>query len=209
MPLRSANDQVSISLYSGIGGLRRLQSIVPNIRENAMINHLKSALCLLLCLAIAGNAACTTTHSIDATAGSIEQYNVGPGDEVELRFQDNSVKAVTVVTVDETGISGVDEQGETVNANYDDLKSVKFTAVDGCKTAKNTAKAVGIVAIVAVVAGAMAAAALTEGFSFGHHNGVPLFGAFVQPCLVRSQYPGFGETAKAVADSGVQLRLRK
>ena len=32
---------------------------------------------------------------------------------------------------------------------------------------------------------------------------------FVQPCLVWSQYPRVDETAKAVANSGVQLRLRK
>ena len=131
-----------------------------------MNNFFRNILCALLCLAIVGNAACTSMYTIDASAGAIEEHSIKPGDEVQLRFADHTLKAVTVTAVDETGITGTDGNGDTVTARYDELDAVIFSSVDGGKTAKNAGKAVGIAALVAVVVAAMGVVAVGEGLSY-------------------------------------------
>ena len=122
---------------------------------------LKKTLCTLLCLAIIGNAACTTTYIVDASAGAVAEHSIKAGDKVELQFADYTSTEVTVTAIDDDGISGTDTDGNPVTADYDELNSVVFTGIDGGKTAKNAGKAVGIAALAVVVAGAMAATAMS------------------------------------------------
>ena len=131
-----------------------------------MRSLLKNTLIALLCLAIAGNAACTSMHTIDATAGAVEEQSIEPGDKVELRYKDYSAQTITVSAIGETGISGTTDAGETITAEYEELESVMFSAIDGRKTAKNTAKAVGMAALYAIVAGVAIAGAAAQGFSY-------------------------------------------
>ena len=128
-----------------------------------MKNLLRITLFGLLCLAIVGNSACTSTHTIAANPGAVEQHNIKAGDEVQLRFADHTMQAITVTEVDENGISGVDSNGKAITAAYKDLDSVVFTSVDGGKTARNAGKAVGFVALVAVVVAAVGVATLSQG----------------------------------------------
>lgn len=133
-----------------------------------MRNLCKNTLCALLCLAIVGNAACTSTYTIAPSAGAVEEHSIKAGDEVELRFVDHTMRAITVTGVDENGISGIDSNGDTVTAEYSELDSVIFESVDGGKTAKNAGKAVGIAALVAVVVAAIGIAALGEGMAYSY-----------------------------------------
>lgn len=122
----------------------------------------RNALCALLCLAIVGNAACTSMYTIDGSAGAVEEHSIKPGDEVQLRYADHTMKAIKVTAVDETGIAGTDINGDSVAARYEELDAVIFKSIDGGKTAKNAGKAVGIAALVAVVVAATGIAALGD-----------------------------------------------
>lgn len=131
-----------------------------------MKSLLKNTLVALLCLAVAGNAACTSMHTIDATAGAVQEQSIKPGDKVELRYKDYSTKTIKVSAVDQTGISGTTDAGETITADFEELESVTFSAIDGRKTAKNTAKAVGMAALYAIAAGVAIAGAAAQGYSY-------------------------------------------
>ena len=126
---------------------------------------IKNTLYALLCLAIVGNAACTSMQTIDGTANAVQEETIKPGDEVILLYVDGSITEITVTSVTESDITGVDMNGDTITAAYADVETVSFTAVDGGKTAKNTAKAVGFVALIAIVAGAAAVSAM-DGFTY-------------------------------------------
>ena len=128
-----------------------------------MKNLFKNTLFALLCLAIVGNSACTSTRTFAASPEAVEHHSIKAGDEVQLRFTDHTMTAITVTAVDENGISGIDSNGQELTAAYDDLDSVVYTSVDGRKTAKNAGKAVGIAALVAVVVAAVGVAMLGQG----------------------------------------------
>lgn len=127
-----------------------------------MKNFYQTILCALLCLAIVGNAACTSMYTIDASAATVAEHSIKHGDKVHLRFADLTQKTITVTAVDESGISGHDTHGDEVTARYEELDAVIFEGIDGGKTAKNAGKAVGVAALIAVVVAAVGVAAAGE-----------------------------------------------
>lgn len=76
-----------------------------------------------------------------------------------------SQKEITVTGVGEAGITGTDSDGVNAVANFTELGAISLVEIGGRKTAKNAGKAIGTVALSALVVGAVIAGAFGE-FSY-------------------------------------------
>lgn len=94
----------------------------------------KFYLTFFLCVAIVGNSACsTTTYRIGPSAAAMKHYGVGRGDVVLVRYANSNdarssrrSEQVRITGVNHSGISGIGENGEAVNAGYDEIFEIEY-----------------------------------------------------------------------------------
>lgn len=118
----------------------------------------------MLCVAIFGNAACTSMARIDATPAALEANDIEPGDRVTLVFNTGFQEDVTIETIDDSGIRGTREDGRPVTAGFGEIWKIEARKFDGRKTAVNAGKGF-LYAIVGIAyVGAMTAEALARSY---------------------------------------------
>jgi len=130
-------------------------------------------LALVLSAAILGNSACSTTERQFMIAGGGSLYGIAPGETVWLRYAENrDNQKVLIRTIDEKGITGDDEHGQPLVANWADLYEVgerqSPAAQDRSRSAASTAAESVAYAIGAAALGAFAVAVCVGGTMAGN-----------------------------------------
>ncbi len=119
----------------------------------------QQALIAILCMAIIGNTACTSTQTIHASQQAITASKIHAGDKVTLNYTDGSDERIKVVNIGAEDISGTADDGRMIIANYDDIVSMDHKEVEVIKSA---GAAVGLVALGAILVGAAAVGAFAS-----------------------------------------------
>jgi len=114
---------------------------------------LKTALFGILCLAMAGNTACTSMQTADASQDALAQKRIRVGDKVTLQYARGNAEQIRLTRINADGVSGIANDGRTVTASYDDIISLQHKDVQVLRSA---GAAVGAVALGAVLVGAVA-----------------------------------------------------
>ncbi|MGI9201176.1 MAG: hypothetical protein ACR2QL_08965 [Woeseiaceae bacterium] len=126
--------------------------------------RLKQVLLVMLCFAMIGNSGCTTTHNVYASPEALAEKKIKVGDKVTVHYTSGHSEIVKLTEIGEESLSGVADDGRSVELDYDDLLSLEHKDVHVLKTA---GAAVGVVALGAVLVGAVAVgsmAAMAGGF---------------------------------------------
>jgi len=97
----------------------------------------KYYLTVLLCVAIAGNSACsTTTHRLGPSQAAINHYEIGKGDAVLIRYvnegdsrSSSRSEFVQITNISDGGITGVGESGKTVNVGFTEIFQIEYIHV--------------------------------------------------------------------------------
>ena len=90
-------------------------------------------LTILLCAAIVGITACsTTTQRLGPSEAAMNNYGIGKGDTVLIRYANkddprssNRSNLVQITEITGVGISGVAENGSAVNVGYDEIFQIE------------------------------------------------------------------------------------
>ena len=115
--------------------------------------RLKQALLVTLCFAMIGNTGCTTTQTINASPEALAEKKVVVGDKLTVHYTSGHSELVKLTEIGEESLSGIADDGRTVELDYDNLLTLEHKEVDVLKTAGAT---VGVVVLGAVLVGAVA-----------------------------------------------------
>jgi hypothetical protein len=128
-----------------------------------MNNRLKQALLAMLCFAIFGTMGCTTTHTVHASPEAMAEKKIKVGDKVTVHYAGGHSESVKLINIGEESLSGIAEDGRTVDLDYDNLLSLEHKDVNVLKTAGATVGVVVLGAVVLAGAGAGAMIAIAGG----------------------------------------------
>ena len=105
-----------------------------------MSNRSRPFLTFLLCTAVLGISACsTTTHRLGPSQAAINHQGLANGDIVLVRYaneddaRSSSSEQIRITGINESGISGTGENGEAVYAEYDELFQIEYIKVGAIK----------------------------------------------------------------------------
>ena len=128
-----------------------------------MQHRYRQLLTIMLCMALVGNVACSTTvQRFKPSQAVLSHHGIAEGDTVLLRYLDDiggtnrvssSSEEIKVTSISKIGISGTSEDGEPVAANYDELFQIEVGKSGANKT---VARAGFIAACIALAANAVA-----------------------------------------------------
>ena len=101
---------------------------------NRRSNHY---LTILLCAVIATNAACsTTTQRLGPSQAAVSHHGIEKGDTVLVRFANfgnarssSRSEQIQITGITKIGISGIDENGKVVNADYGEIFQIEYEKV--------------------------------------------------------------------------------
>jgi hypothetical protein len=89
----------------------------------------------IMCIVMLANTACTSMQSIDASEVAMTEMKIRPGDKVTLNYTYGNVEEVKLISIDETGVSGLAKDGRTVVVDYEHLISMDHEEIRALKTA--------------------------------------------------------------------------
>ena len=99
------------------------------MKEDEMNKRSRRFLTALLCTAIFSNSACsTTTQRLGPTQAAMNNYGIGKGDTVLIRYSNGSEK-IRIIGINESGISGIGKNGEAVNVGYHKIFQIEYEKV--------------------------------------------------------------------------------
>jgi hypothetical protein len=104
----------------------------------------KQAVLITLCCTLLGSAGCTTMESMDGTQEALAEEKIRVGDKVFLHYNGGRSYEVEITNIGDESVSGEEENGRKIVANYEDLSSVGHKRVEVLKTVGAT---VGIIAL--------------------------------------------------------------
>lgn len=119
-----------------------------------MNNGLKRALLLVFCIAQLGSIGCTTMESVQGSPEALAQKNIRAGDRVTLQYVNGHSDRVKLTDIGSESLTGIADDGRTIEVAYADLLSLDHKKVEVLKSAS---AAVGMVVLGAAVIGAAAA----------------------------------------------------
>ena len=115
--------------------------------------RLKQALLVTLCFAMIGNTGCTTTQNVNASPEAMAEKKIKVGDKVTVHYTSGHSELVKLTEIGEESLSGIADDGRSVELDYDNLLTLEHKEVDVLRTAGAT---VGMVVLGAVLVGAVA-----------------------------------------------------
>ena len=139
-------------------------------KDNEMNNRRRQFLAVLLCAAIFSSTACsTTTQRIGASQAAMNHHGLASGDVVLVRYANKNdarsnsrSEQIRITSINESGISGIGEKGEVVDATYDEIFQIEYKKVGSINsdnpTLMGAAKVVEVTSKVLFVAACIAAA---------------------------------------------------
>jgi len=92
-------------------------------------------LTILLCVAVISSSACTTTtHRVGPSQAAMDNYGIGSGDYVLVRYANkddprssSSSELVEVTQISRTDISGIGEHGNAISIGYDKIFQLEIS----------------------------------------------------------------------------------
>ena len=118
-----------------------------------MNTRLQQALLVTLCFAMIGNAGCTTMHHVNGSPEALAEKKIKVGDKVTVHYTSGHSETLKLTEIGEDSLSGIADDGRSVEIDYDNLLSLDHKEVNVLKTA---GAAVGVVVLGAVLVGAVA-----------------------------------------------------
>ncbi len=103
---------------------------------------------VLLMIAMLCTAACTTTRSVAPTQEAAVAHDIKPGDEVTLKFMDETEQIISVTALSDDGIRGIAADASVVEARWGELHQVEIRRVSTGKTAGVALAAVGATVLI-------------------------------------------------------------
>jgi hypothetical protein len=102
-------------------------------KDNEMNNRRRQFLAVLLCAAIFGNSACsTTTQRLGPTQAAMNHYGIGKGDTVLIRYANESdprsssrSEKIRIIGISKVGITGTGDAGKAVTVGYDEIFQIE------------------------------------------------------------------------------------
>jgi hypothetical protein len=104
----------------------------------------KQFLRFLLCASIFSISACsTTTRQLGPSRATMNHHGLANGDVVLVYYAKkidarSSSEKIRITDISESGISGTDENGEAVNAGYDEIYQIEYKKVGPIKSDSTT-----------------------------------------------------------------------
>lgn len=118
-----------------------------------MMYRLKTALLLALLVSIHCVTGCTSMQTVHGSPEAVAAMKIRTGDKVTLNYVSGHSEKVKLTALGSDSLTGMTEDGRTIEVAYDDLLSLEHKEVEVLKTA---GAAVGVVVVGAAVLGAVA-----------------------------------------------------
>ena len=109
-----------------------------------MNSSIKPALLTAVLFASFGSVGCTTIDSMDGTHEALAEEKIRVGDKVFLHYSGGRSYEVEITNIGDESVSGEEENGRKIVAEYEDLSSIGHKRVEVLKTAGAT---LGIIAL--------------------------------------------------------------
>ena len=109
-----------------------------------MNSSTKLALLIAVLFASFGSVGCTTMDSMDGTHEALAEEKIRVGDKVFLHYSGGRSYEVEITNIGAESVSGEEENGRKIVAEYEDLSSIGHKRVEVLKTAGAT---LGIIAL--------------------------------------------------------------
>ncbi|MCB1742406.1 MAG: hypothetical protein KDK91_18670 [Gammaproteobacteria bacterium] len=111
----------------------------------------RGLVCLMLCVVMLANSACTSLRSVDVLALPDLADPIRPGDELTVTFKDQRRERITVTALDEFSLSGIDDRGQPLVTPLGQIQTIEMEKLDVGKTLTNVGLGIGTAVLGALV----------------------------------------------------------